>query len=65
MCPELPRRETLSSFRDREFAELWRELDRPVTFFDGPSPEDFSFARIREFFRKWRARQGSNLRPPA
>ena len=49
----------------REFAEFWRELARPVTFFDEPSPSDFPSGEIGAFFRKWRARQDSNLRPPA
>ena len=29
------------------------------------SPENFSAIRIGKIFRKWRARQDSNLRPPA
>ena len=29
------------------------------------SPTDFFAGEIGEFFRKWRARQDSNLRPPA
>jgi hypothetical protein len=45
--------------------EFWRKLARPVTFFDEHSPSIFSAREIGEFFRKWRARQGSNLRPPA
>jgi hypothetical protein len=63
--PKSPRRKTLSNFRDHEIECLWRELARLITFSDEPSPQDFSSARIREFFGKWRARQGSNLRPPA
>ena len=35
-------------------------------FFRFFSPSVFFFgAKIGKFFRKWRARQGSNLRPPA
>ena len=51
--------------RDREIREMWRELARPVTFFDLCSPLIFLGLKIGEFFRKWRARQDSNLRPPA
>ena len=47
------------------FAEFWRELARPVTFFDEDSPANFLVREIGELFRKWRARQVSNLRPPA
>ena len=49
---------------DREIRELWRELARPVTFFDLCSPSIFFGSKIGEFFRIWRARQGSNLQPP-
>ena len=49
----------------REFAKFWRELARPVTFFDLCSPSIFLRPKIGEFFRKKRARQDSNLRPPA
>jgi hypothetical protein len=42
-------------FGDRETRELWRELARPVGFFDERSPWKYSGNRIREFFRKWRA----------
>ena len=52
-------------FRDRGIRALWRELARPVTFFDEASPEGFLKNEIGEFFRKKRARQDSNLRPPA
>jgi hypothetical protein len=48
-----------------EFPKFWRELARPVTFFDLCSPSDFQLERIGKFFRKDRARQDSNLRPPA
>jgi len=52
-------------FRDREMRELWRELARPVTFFDLCSPRDSLAGETCEFFREKRARQDSNLRPPA
>ena len=48
-----------------EFVEFWRELARPVILFDERSPANFLAGEIGEFFRKWRARQDSNLRPPA
>ena len=48
-----------------ELAKFWRELARPVTFFDEASPADFLLEEFGEFFRKKRARQDSNLRPPA
>src|SRR2546422_1050568 len=41
---------------DREIRELWRELARPVTFFDEASPATFLAGEIRESFRKKRAR---------
>jgi hypothetical protein len=43
--------------------EFWRELARPVTFFDLCSPGDFLDREIREFFRKWCARRDSNAGP--
>ena len=49
----------------QEFAELWRTLARLITLFDEHSPSIFSEREIGEFFRKWRARQDSNLRPSA
>ena len=49
----------------REFATFWRELARPVTFFDLCSPLIFRGLKLGECFRKKRARQDSNLRPPA
>jgi hypothetical protein len=49
----------------QEIAKFWRELARPVTFFDLCSPLIFFGSEIGEFFRNWRARQDSNLRPPA
>jgi hypothetical protein len=52
-------------FRDDEMRELWRNLARLITFFDLCSPEDFLEGEISEFFGKKRARQDSNLRPPA
>jgi hypothetical protein len=55
----------LSESADHRVAEFWRELARPVTFFDEASPANFLLEEIGEFFREWRARQGSNLRPPA
>ena len=48
-----------------EFVEFWRERARRVILFDERSPADFLAGEIGEFFRKWRARQDSNLRPPA
>src|SRR5204862_6514406 len=36
----------------RPFAEFWRELARPVTFFDGASPAHFHAGEIGEFVRK-------------
>jgi len=48
-----------------EHAKFWRELARPVTFFDEASPANFLLKEIGEFFKKKRARQDSNLRPPA
>ena len=51
-----------SRSRNREF---WRELARLVTLFDLCSPSIFLRSEIGEFFRKKRARQDSNLRPPA
>jgi len=50
---------------DRKSREFWRELARLVTFFDLCSPYIFLGSEIGEFFREWRARQDSNLRPPA
>ena len=50
---------------DREIREFWRELARLITLFDECSPANFLADEIGEFFRKWRARQDSNLRPPA
>jgi hypothetical protein len=38
---------------------------RPVTLFDEASPANFLLEEIGKFFRKERARQDSNLRPPA
>ena len=49
----------------REIPGFWRELARPVTFFDLCSPANFRESKIAEFFRKKRARQELNLRPPA
>ena len=50
---------------ESKIAELWRELARPVIRFDERSPANLLAGQIGEFFRKWRARQDSNLRPPA
>jgi len=50
---------------DREFAGMWRTLARPVILFDERSPENIPANDIGEFFGKKRARQDSNLRPPA
>ena len=44
---------------------LVERLVRLITLFDVCSPRIFFAIKIREFFRKWRARQDSNLRPPA
>jgi len=49
----------------REMRQFWRELARPVTFFDLCSPRNIVSGEVAEFFRKKRARQDSNLRPPA
>jgi hypothetical protein len=46
-------------------AKFWRELARPVILFDEASPANFLLVEIGKFFRKKRARQDSNLRPPA
>jgi hypothetical protein len=51
--------------RAAHIARMWRELAGLITFFDLCSPEDFAEGEIAGFFRKWRARQDSNLRPPA
>jgi hypothetical protein len=48
--------------RSREYAQFWRELARPVTFFDLCSPWNFLAEEIGEFFRTWRARRDSNAR---
>ena len=48
-----------------EIAHYWRELARLIALFDLRSPQNILTIRTREFFRKWRARQDSNLRPPA
>lgn len=39
--------EIAPEFDDREMRELWRELARPVTFFDLCSPNDFFLDRNR------------------
>jgi hypothetical protein len=44
---------------------LWRKFATPVTFFDVHSPRNFLVIETGGFFRNSRARQGSNLRPPA
>ena len=44
---------------------LEETLARLITLFDEYSPADLSTNKIREFFRKWRARQDSNLRSSA
>jgi hypothetical protein len=48
---------------DPEMRELWRELARPVTFFDLCSPSIFLSIEIGEFPRKWRARQARTCDP--
>jgi hypothetical protein len=59
--PKMRSQDLLREFIDREIARCGRELARLITFFDVCSLEHFSVIRIREFFRKWRARQDSNL----
>ena len=49
----------------RQSREFWRKLARLITLFDERSPTIFLAGEISEFFRNWRARQDSNLRPPA
>jgi hypothetical protein len=48
-----------------ETREMWRELARLITLFDEASPANICASEIGTFFRKKRARQDSNLRPPA
>ena len=62
---KLDQQRMLREFVDANFAEMWRRLARPVILFDEPSPSILLVEEIGEFFRKWRARQDSNLRPPA
>ena len=51
---------------DRKLREFWRELARLITLFDEYSPADLLEGEIGKFFfGKKRARQDSNLRPPA
>ena len=57
--------ESAPEFDDREMRELWRELARPVILFDERSPANILANEIGGLSRKWRARQDSNLRPPA
>jgi len=45
--------------------EFGRKLPRPVPFFDEHSPANVELNEIGQFYGEWRARQGSNLRPPA
>ena len=45
--------------------EFWRKLARLITLFGEHSPSIFLRSEIRVFFRKWYARQDSNLRPSA
>jgi hypothetical protein len=42
-------------------AQLWCGVARVITFFDVWSPRNFFAIETREFFRKKRARQDSNL----
>jgi hypothetical protein len=49
----------------RQMRQFWRELARPVTFFDLCSPRNFVPEEIGEIPKEKRARQDSNLRPPA
>ena len=56
---------TAPEFCDREIRALWRELARPVTLFDLCSSRNFLAGEMGGFFREKRARQDSNLRPPA
>ena len=46
-------------------SEFWREFAGPITLFDLCSRQIFLEIETRKIFRKWRARQDSNLRPPA
>ena len=45
--------------------EFWRGIPRLIILFDEHSPSIFLRSEIRVFFRKWYARQDSNLRPSA
>ena len=65
ILPNSAHRETLREIANRETREMWREVARLITLFDVCSPADFLADEIGEFFRKKRARQDSNLRPPA
>jgi hypothetical protein len=51
----------LSKAADGEIAQCGRELARLITLFDLCSPANILAIEIREFFRKWRARQDLNL----
>ena len=48
-----------------EMSLCWRNLAGLITFFDKASPSIVLRSEMREFFRTWRARQDSNLRPSA
>ena len=63
--PKSPRCKMLSKAVDDEIAQCGRELARLITLFDVCSPASILAIEIGEFFRNWRARQDSNLRPPA
>ena len=65
LLPSLPKfQKVLSAIADERAAAQLAAHER-VRFFAEHSPADFSANGIREFFRKWRARQDSNLRPSA
>ena len=51
--------------RKSRVREFWRKLARLITLFGEHSPSIFLRSEIRVFFRKWYARQDSNLRPSA
>jgi len=48
--PNARRVETAPEFDDRKVREFWRELARPVTFFDLCSPRHFGGDRNRRIF---------------
>jgi hypothetical protein len=50
MRPNRRSRESFGKMAGREHAKFWRELARPVTFFDEASPANFLLVEIGEFF---------------